>query len=80
MRPVALQWAAERVSYLAQDLKEFLAESLNVTPAQRELKFSNSGKLAFDNYVDWVTAYFTHCNIHTGIDGEPTRTNRSLTA
>jgi hypothetical protein len=69
MRLLALQWATKRDQYLSRDLKEFPAASMNITAAQRDLKFPN-GMLAFDNYVDWVTAYFTHSNIHVGLDGQ----------
>ncbi len=73
MRPRALRWAAERESYCAKDLKEFLAQSFSVTPAQRTLRFAKNGQLAFDNYVDWVTAYFTHCGLHAGLGGKSHR-------
>jgi hypothetical protein len=68
MLPLALQWATKRDDYLNRDLQDFLAAGMNVSAAQRNLRFPN-GMLAFDNYVDWVAAYLTDCNIHTGLDG-----------
>lgn len=70
MRPRALEWAAAQKNYIGKDLKEYLARFFSVTPAQRTLKFPKNGQLAFDNYVDWVTAYFTHCGLHAGLDGK----------
>jgi hypothetical protein len=56
-------------SYLARQLTKAVADALDVTPDQLELRFRENGQLAFRNYVSHVMREFTRERIHTGPNG-----------
>lgn len=61
----ALIWAARHRKYSTDDLKAALAEHYGLTPAQLALELPD-GRLAFSNYVDWLTANLTQRGMHRG--------------
>lgn len=63
MDPVARAWARQRESYTSDEITDALAQAYSLTPEQLSRKLP-SGKLAFDNYVDWLLATWSRLGVH----------------
>ena len=71
MKEPALRWMhlqmQEHGHYHTDALKAHLAQVFGLTPPMLDLRLPESGRPAFSNYVDWVSANFTEMGIHTRI-------------
>ena len=63
MAPAAMLWAQANGEYTSADMTKALAEHYRLDEEQLGRRLRN-GKLAFDNYVDWLLASWTRRGTH----------------